>query len=93
LLHIARHSKFKSDSKRLMRSGNFSEADEKKLFDVIKNLAQGKKLDSKYRDHPLTGNWRKHRECHIKPDLLLIYQMEGETLRLIRIGSHSELGL
>jgi len=91
LLQIVQNSKFKTDSKRLIRSGNFSEADEEKLFDIIRLLAQQKKLESKYRDHPLTGNWKKHRECHIKPDLLLIYQIENNALKLIRIGSHSEL--
>ena len=91
MLQIVQNSKFKTDSKRLIRSGNFSEADEEKLFDIIRLLAQQKKLESKYRDHPLTGNWKKHRECHIKPDLLLIYQIENNALKLIRIGSHSEL--
>jgi mRNA interferase YafQ len=93
LLKIAQHSKFKSDSKKLIRSGKFSKADEKRLFDMIQDLAQEKKLDAKYKDHPLVGNWKNHRECHIKPDLLLIYRIEGNTLKLIRIGSHSELGL
>jgi len=91
LLRIARHSKFKSDSKKLGRSGTFSEDDEENLFKIIQRLAQKKPLDSKYKDHSLTGNWKKHRECHIKPDLLLIYQIDGDVLKLIRIGSHSEL--
>ncbi len=93
MLKIAQHTKFKSDSRKLIRSGTFSEKDEKTLFDIIQLLAQGKDLDKKYRDHPLIGNWNKCRECHVKPDLLLIYQVDGDTLKLIRIGSHSQLGL
>jgi len=42
----------------------------------------------------LTGNWKDHRDCHVKPDLVLIYQKpDADTLRLVRFGSHSELGL
>jgi len=91
LLRIVQHSKFKADSKRLMRSGRFSEADERKLFDVIERLAKGRRLEQRYRDHALTGNWNNHRECHIKPDLLLIYKIDDDTLKLVRLGSHSDL--
>jgi mRNA interferase YafQ len=49
-------------------------------------------LPSKNRDHGLSGEWAGYRECHIKPDLLLIYSKPGTgTLRLARLGSHSEL--
>ena len=52
------------------------------------------KGDPRRRDHALTGNWRDYRDCHIKPDLVLIYQKpESDILRLVRLGSHSELGL
>ena len=45
-------------------------------------------------DHPLSGDWIDHRNCHIKPDLVLIYRKPNdETLELVRLGSHSELGL
>lgn len=91
LLRIVQNTKFKTDSKRLMRSGRFSESDEKKLFHVIETLAKGKQLEQKHRDHPLAGNWSNYRECHIKPDLLLIYKIEGDTLKLVRLGSHSDL--
>jgi len=48
--------------------------------------------DAKYRDHDLIGDWAGYRECHIKPDLLLIYRKsDADTLRLARFGSHSEL--
>jgi mRNA interferase YafQ len=49
-------------------------------------------LEEKHRDHGLGGNWKGNRECHLKPDLLLIYKLPDEkTLRLVRMGSHSEL--
>jgi mRNA interferase YafQ len=51
-------------------------------------------LPEKHRDHSLTGDWLGHRDCHIKPDLVLIYRTPNdEVLQLVRLGSHSELGL
>jgi mRNA interferase YafQ len=51
-------------------------------------------LDPRHRDHALAGNWQDCRDCHIKPDLVLIYQRVGaDTLRLVRLGSHAEIGL
>lgn len=63
------------------------------LKKIINQLANGEKLDEKYRDHALAGNWKGHRECHIQPDWLLIYRVEEDilVLSLIRTGSHSEL--
>jgi len=59
---------------------------------VISSLAMDMQLPAKYRDHALTGNYTGHRECHLKPDLLLIYKKpDARTLRLVRLGSHSEL--
>ena len=67
--------------------------DVKKLLDIIEILAEGKQLDSKYKDHSLIGNYKGYRECHIFPDWLLIYKHEEDILVLIlaRTGSHSEL--
>jgi mRNA interferase YafQ len=51
-------------------------------------------LPGKYRDHASTGDWKDHRDCHIRPDLVLIYRKpDAETLELVRLGSHSELSL
>jgi mRNA interferase YafQ len=59
---------------------------------IVTLLANDQPLPEEYRDHALVGNWRGHRECHLKPDLLLIYRKpNGEVLQLIRLGSHSEL--
>ena len=61
------------------------------LETVIKLLLAQKKLPAKYKDHFLSGNYIGYRECHLKPDVLLIYTTDDETLFLVRIGSHSEL--
>lgn len=64
------------------------------LKPVLNILLRGNKLDLKYRDHALTGNFKPYRECHIKPDLLLIYDYpDEEKLVLVRLGSHAELDL
>jgi mRNA interferase YafQ len=64
------------------------------LFPIVDSLANDWTLELRYRDHSLAGAWKDHRDCHIKPDLVLIYQKpDTETLRLVRLGSHSELGL
>lgn len=64
-----------------------------KLFEVIEKLANGEPLESKYRDHDLTGNYKGCRECHIEPDWLLIYEIVDDVLVLMlyRLGSHSDL--
>jgi mRNA interferase YafQ len=59
---------------------------------VVELLLSGQVLPEKNRDHVLSGDWVGYRECHIKPDLLLIYRKpDADTLRLARLGSHSEL--
>ncbi len=61
------------------------------LREVIEHLLKQEPLNEKHCDHPLGGNWIGHRECHIKPDMLLIYKTDDERLFLERVGSHSEL--
>ena len=57
-------------------------------------LANDRVLAEKHRDHALTGDCKDHRDCHIKPDLVLIYRKpDTEVVQLVRLGSHSELGL
>ena len=58
---------------------------------VISTLQKGLILDAKYGDHPLAGNWNNFRDCHIKPDLVLIYRIHETTLQLARIGSHNDV--
>lgn len=63
------------------------------LDSVVDILRQGETLDEKYHDHALTGNYIGFRECHIKPEWLLIYLIENDilTLTLVDTGSHSDL--
>lgn len=61
---------------------------------LISALMNDLPLAEKHRDHALTGTWKDHRDCHIKPDMVLIYRkLGGDVLQLVRVGSHSELGL
>lgn len=86
-------SQFKRDYKHECK-GKYRATFDADLFSVIDFLATDQPLELRHRDHPLTGDWKDHRDCHIKPDLVLIYQKpDAETLRLVRVGSHSELGL
>lgn len=79
----------KRDIKRASKQGKNIDL----LFDVIDQLSDGKKLDPKYKDHKLSGEYEGKRECHIESDFLLIYQIAEKeiVLYLVRVGSHSEL--
>ena len=59
--------------------------------EVLNCLTNDLPIPKKYKDHALTGNYKGFRDCHIKPDLVLIYAVESNLLRLVRLGSHSEL--
>ncbi len=59
--------------------------------DVIGQIQRGEALEEKYRDHALTGNWQGFRDCHVRPDLVLIYRVAEKSVQLARIGSHSNL--
>jgi mRNA interferase YafQ len=84
---------FKRDYKREYKGPHRATLDDD-LFPIVDCLANDQPLEPCYRDHPLTGDWKDHRDCHIKPDLVLIYQKPDEgSMRLVRLGSHSELGL
>ncbi len=90
---IERTSQFKRDYKRESRGRHRASLDDS-LVPVMEALAQDEALDRRHHDHALSGEWADHRDCHVKPDLVLIYQKpDGGTLRLVRLGSHSELGL
>lgn len=88
---IDRASAFKRDYKREAKGQHRATLGDA-LKVVLMALATDQLLDTKYRDHDLSGNWAGYRDCHIKPDLLLIYRKwDADTLRLARLGSHSEL--
>ena len=82
-------NQFRKDVKLVAKRGYKIEL----LTDVIKKLANGEMLDPKYQDHKLSGNFGFYRECHIQPDWLLIYGIDGNELilYLTRTGTHSDL--
>jgi mRNA interferase YafQ len=86
-------SQFRRDYKREKKGEHRFSLDED-LPSVLDALATDQALEPRHCDHALTGEWKDHRDCHIRPDLVLIYQKPNDnTLRLVRLGSHSELGL
>ncbi len=85
---IRRTAKFKKDYKREKKT--HPDLDEL-LHPVLMSLMNGQSLPQKYKDHALIGDWKDHRDCHIKPDLLLLYMLEGDSIILTRMGSHGEL--
>lgn len=88
---IFRRTQFKTDFKRVSRSGKYKLED---VLGIIEKLAKDEPLPERYRDHALIGDLKDYRDCHIKPDLVLIYQKSDDNiLQLVRIGSHSELDL
>jgi mRNA interferase YafQ len=88
---ISRTAKFKKDYKREAKGEHRTTLDAD-LLAAISHLATDQTLPEKFHDHPLAGEYTNHRECHLKPDLLLIYKKpDDHTLRLVRVGSHSEL--
>ena len=80
-------SRFKKDLKKMGRQGK----DIDELEDVVNVLQDGELLVERYLDHLLSGNWKGHRECHVRPNWLLIYRYDEDILWLVRTGSHSEL--
>ena len=87
MLEIHITNTFKKDAKKSKKQ----QLDLKILENIIDLLKTGQKLPSKYRDHNLVGNYKNCRECHLKPDWLLIYEVINNRLILHRLGSHSEL--
>ena len=82
---------FRRDLKR-ERKGKYRKSIDPLLRAVLHLLCANKPLPTANRDHPLSGDWNGYRDCHLKPDLVLIYRLPNEsTLQLVRLGSHSEL--
>ena len=87
MLEIIQSSRFKRDIKKARKQGKpITE-----LQIIVKLLVQQKPLPKKHQDHNLSGVYISYRECHIRPDWLLIYKVSDRELQLARTGSHSEL--
>lgn len=89
MLDIIASNQFKKDLKLAKKRGLKLEH----LSSVINTLDKQEKLAAKYRDHNLTGDYQGFRECHVEPDWLLIYRIDGDALELFlfRTGTHSDL--
>ena len=87
MLELVFASKFKKDLKKLKSS----RWDEEELLAIIDLLAHKKSLEVKHQDHALAGNYKDCRECHIRPDWLLIYQLSETRIVLVRTGSHAQI--
>lgn len=88
MLDLEYSSRFKKDFKKITKMGI---RDILEVGNVISMLQRQESLSIKYKDHLLAGDWDGFRDCHIKPDLVLIYRCKDNVLQLARIGSHSDL--
>jgi len=90
---IKQFGQFKRDLARESR-GRHRVSLEATLLPIIEALSKDEPLEPRHRDHALTGSLKDYRDCHIKPDLVLIYgKPDPDTLQLVRLGSHAELDL
>ncbi|MDO9543311.1 MAG: type II toxin-antitoxin system YafQ family toxin [Kiritimatiellia bacterium] len=80
-------TQFSKDAKQMQKRGK----DLEKLKVLVRKLANDEPLDPCHRDHPLAGEWKHCRDCHVEPDWILIYTKTNEYLRLERTGTHSDL--
>jgi mRNA interferase YafQ len=88
MLKLEYSSQFKKDFKKIAK---LAIPDVVEVGHVISTLQKSELLAAKYVDHSLTSNWMGYRDCHLKPDLVLIYKVTPDVLMLARIGSHSEV--
>jgi mRNA interferase YafQ len=89
VLRFKTTKQFEGDYKLMVKRGK----DIKKLKIIMQQLVSQQPLESIYRDHSLTGNLRGHRDCHIEPDWILIYQIDRDLqeITFVRTGSHADL--
>jgi mRNA interferase YafQ len=89
---LAYTAAFKRDFKREKKGAHRAGLDDA-LKAVLAELQMDRPLKQKHSDHALRGEWAQYRDCHIKPDLVLIYRKHEDELQLVRLGSHAELDL
>lgn len=87
MLELDYTHQFKKDLKLAKKRGKNTD----KLDSIIDLLLRETSLEYKHRDHPLSGDYKDHRECHVEPDWLLIYKKIKKTLILVRTGTHADL--
>ena len=84
---LFRTTQFSKDVKRMQKRGK----DLEKLKVIVRKLANDDLLDPRHRNHPLSGEWKHCRDCHIESDWVLIYTKTNEYLKLERTGTHNDL--
>ncbi len=87
-LNLNIENSFRDDTKRLYRR-NIMVQDE--IAPIVEKLLNQEQLEPQYNDHPLKGDYVGYRDCHIKPDLVLVYKIQNDTLYLSRIGRHRDI--
>ena len=80
-------NRFEKDLKLMIKRGS----DPESIKPVVRKLIDEIPLERKHRDHLLIGNFKDRRECHIEPDWLLIYRLEGSMIFFERTGTHADL--
>jgi len=81
-------SRFKKAWNKYSKSGRYNPEN---FYEIMRKLSRGDTLDRAYKDHELRGNLSGFRECHIESDLLVIYKIEGNIIKFLDFGTHSEL--
>ena len=85
---IRKTTQFKKDFKKIKNNTNKINA----LLEIVRKLANGETIPAEFDPHPLTGSYKNHMECHIESDFLLIwFDKNADEVKLVRLGSHSEL--
>lgn len=85
---IRKTTQFKKDFKKIKNNTNKINA----LLEIVRKLANGETIPAEFDPHPLTSNYKNHMECHIESDFLLIwFDKNADEVKLVRLGSHSEL--
>ena len=90
---VKRAAQFRRDFKRVKRGAHGNHLD-KTLLEALEPLVADAPFPTRYFDHPMKGRYADCRDCHLRPDLVLVYRKrESDALELVRMGSHAQLGL
>ena len=87
MMKVSQTGQFKKDIKLQIKRAK----DPRKVTELLRYLLDEEDLPESYLDHPLKGNWKGRRDCHLEPDWILIYRLSKGEIRLERTGSHSDL--
>jgi len=91
MLTVKLDKRFKKDIQRDKKSGKFNEDDFDELKQVMTNLIDEIELDKKYLDHNLIGDFKGFKECHLKPNWLLVYKADSQDIKFARLGTHQQI--